>query len=56
MAEETADALETVFSVPGVRAVPSLYGPEFALVFDHPRIQALIERYGPPEGVYREGA
>jgi tetratricopeptide (TPR) repeat protein len=53
MADETADALETVFSVPGVRAVPSLFMPEFEKVFDHPRIQALIERYGPEEGVYR---
>ncbi len=52
MAEETADALELTFSVPGVRAVPSLYGPEFAPVFDHPRIQALIRRYGPEEGIY----
>jgi serine/threonine-protein kinase len=56
MAEETADALETVFSVPGVKAVPSLFQPEFAKVFDHPRIQALIERYGPEEGVYRGGS
>ncbi|NNM06831.1 MAG: hypothetical protein HKO65_17175 [Gemmatimonadetes bacterium] len=53
MAEETADALETVFSVPGVRAVPSLFTRDFEKVFDHPRIQALIERYGPEGGIYR---
>jgi len=52
MADETADALEEQFSVPGVREIPALYGPEFALVFDHPRIQGLIERYGPEEGIY----
>ncbi len=52
MADETADALETVFSVPGVRAVPPLFTREFEKVFDHPRIQALIERYGPEGGIY----
>jgi TolB-like protein/class 3 adenylate cyclase/Flp pilus assembly protein TadD len=44
MAEEAADAMEGVFSVPGVRPMVTLMGPEFDLVRDHPRIQALIDR------------
>jgi serine/threonine-protein kinase len=45
MAEEAADALEGVFSVPGVPPMVSILGPEFELVRDHPRIQALIQEY-----------
>ncbi len=51
MGEEAAEALETTFSVPGVRPVWTLLGPDFAKVRDHPRIQALIARYGPAIGI-----
>jgi serine/threonine-protein kinase len=51
MGEEAAEALETSFSVPGVRAVWALLGPDFSKVRNHPRIQALIDRYGPEAGI-----
>jgi TolB-like protein/class 3 adenylate cyclase/Tfp pilus assembly protein PilF len=44
MADEAADAMEGVLSVPGVPPMVHLLGPEFERVRDHPRIQALIER------------
>jgi tetratricopeptide (TPR) repeat protein len=50
MAEEAAEAMEGVFSVPGVPPLNSLLGVEFELVRDHPRIQALIRSYEPVEG------
>ncbi len=45
MAEESADALEEVLSVPVVPPMFALLGTEFERVRDHPRIQAIIERY-----------
>jgi TolB-like protein/class 3 adenylate cyclase/Flp pilus assembly protein TadD len=46
MAEEAADALDEVLSVPRVPPMSSLTGWEFERIRDHPRIQALIEHYG----------
>lgn len=45
MAEEAADALETVLSVPGIPPVGQLRGPEYDRVRDHPRIQAILALY-----------
>jgi serine/threonine-protein kinase len=50
MAEEAAEAMEGVFSVPGVPPLNALIGVEFELVRDHPRIQALIQNYGEGAG------
>ncbi len=50
MADEAVAALEGVFSVPGVRPMVFLLGPEFDMIRDDPRIKALIEehRVSPP--------
>ena len=45
MVEEAADALEEVFSVPVVPPLVDIMGPDYDLVRDHPRVQALIEGY-----------
>jgi tetratricopeptide (TPR) repeat protein len=50
MAEEAAEAMEQVLSVPVVPPMFALLGPEFELVRDHPRFRAIIRRYPiPPE-------
>ena len=46
MVEEAADALEGVFSVPGVPPLVDIMGPDYDLVRNHSRVQALLERYG----------
>jgi class 3 adenylate cyclase/TolB-like protein/Tfp pilus assembly protein PilF len=45
MADEAVAALEGVFSVPGVRPMVFLLGPEFDMIRDDLRIQALIEAH-----------
>ena len=47
MVDEVLEALETLLSVPGVPPGGLLVGPDYALVRDDPRFQALVERYGP---------
>ena len=46
MAEEAASGLEAVVSIPGVPPISTILSPEFDQVRDHPRIQAILQRYG----------
>jgi len=46
MAEEAADALETLLLVPGVPPISSILSSDYDRVRDHPRIQAVLQRYG----------
>jgi hypothetical protein len=46
MAEEAADALEEVLSIPRVPPMGYLTGWEFESIREHPRTKALIDQYG----------